>query len=566
MFSRFRILFGDNRRRRTQPSHGTRRRWGVSEMVVETLEARALMTVDILPHAVVTAQVASLDEPLQIMTSVSNTGTSASGDYTVQFHLSLDEMLDGNDRLIGESTRASLANAASDAWTESISLPDNLPQGSFFVIATTVLDPAVSELDQTNNQFVASEPTKFLKGIPRSRCDSLGREGTPLIAGVNCRVMQIDGYPRVYNVYVPNGILDSNERVPMVTMHHGGSGNGGQFLNISGWREKAEANGFISVFPTSVMYCVTAAPCESGRLSGWTTRWNSYLLTDDPNINLAHRPPMMTEDAAWPPDDVRFVAQIFDDVQSLAPIDDTRIYASGFSNGAGFTNRLMFDLSDRIAAIATVGGGLNHAAEEGLAPVETIPMYTVLGGADPKVLGRFGLEPDEEVPLESPEIMALIGSDFYSDRLDALQLQYDPNDVQPDRIEQTEISTLMIWETRELGNDTDSSFRHAVWAGLTHHYPFQPSADKNPHGFVAVDRFWEFFELHSKSTSDPVVGDVNHDGVFDSADMVLVFAAGEYHDALSNNSEFDTGDWNGDGDFDSSDIVYAFANSEYQRR
>ena len=54
------------------------------------------------------------------------------------------------------------------------------------------------------------------------------------------------------------------------------------------------------------------------------------------------------------------------------------------------------------------------------------------------------------------------------------------------------------------------------------------------------------------------VGDVNGDGIFGSADLVEILAAGQYEDDLPSNSTFETGDFNGDGEFDSSDLVYAF--------
>lgn len=59
------------------------------------------------------------------------------------------------------------------------------------------------------------------------------------------------------------------------------------------------------------------------------------------------------------------------------------------------------------------------------------------------------------------------------------------------------------------------------------------------------------------------IGDANGDNVFDSSDLVLVFQAGEYEDAIRRNSIFSTGDWNGDGDFDSSDLVIAFQEGAY---
>jgi hypothetical protein len=61
----------------------------------------------------------------------------------------------------------------------------------------------------------------------------------------------------------------------------------------------------------------------------------------------------------------------------------------------------------------------------------------------------------------------------------------------------------------------------------------------------------------------PVAGDSNGDGIFNSADLVLVFQAGEYEDDIPNNSTFEEGDWDGDGEFDSTDLVFAFQQGTY---
>jgi len=65
------------------------------------------------------------------------------------------------------------------------------------------------------------------------------------------------------------------------------------------------------------------------------------------------------------------------------------------------------------------------------------------------------------------------------------------------------------------------------------------------------------------STSTPVVGDSNRDGIFDTADIVLAFQAGEYEDAISGNSTWEEGDWDGDGDFTTADLVFAFQSGNY---
>lgn len=56
-----------------------------------------------------------------------------------------------------------------------------------------------------------------------------------------------------------------------------------------------------------------------------------------------------------------------------------------------------------------------------------------------------------------------------------------------------------------------------------------------------------------------IPGDSNHDGVFDSNDIIQVLRHGEFEDGIPGNSTFEEGDWNGDGDFDVSDLVYALS-------
>jgi hypothetical protein len=58
-------------------------------------------------------------------------------------------------------------------------------------------------------------------------------------------------------------------------------------------------------------------------------------------------------------------------------------------------------------------------------------------------------------------------------------------------------------------------------------------------------------------------GDANRDGIFDSADLVLVMQAGEFEDSALGNSSWAEGDWDGDGDFTTRDLIRAFAENTY---
>jgi hypothetical protein len=59
-------------------------------------------------------------------------------------------------------------------------------------------------------------------------------------------------------------------------------------------------------------------------------------------------------------------------------------------------------------------------------------------------------------------------------------------------------------------------------------------------------------------------GDANLDGRFDSRDLITIFQAGEYEDAMPGNSGWQAGDWNCDGEFTSADLVAALADGGYE--
>ena len=92
-------------------------------------------------------------------------------------------------------------------------------------------------------------------------------------------------------------------------------------------------------------------------------------------------------------------------------------------------------------------------------------------------------------------------------------------------------------------------------AGSTYHIALSGFGSAAGNAFLP-----HFFE----PTPDFIPGDSNHDGRFDSSDLVVVFAAAEYEDDIVGNSTFEEGDWNGDGDFTTAELVFAFAARTYR--
>ncbi len=79
------------------------------------------------------------------------------------------------------------------------------------------------------------------------------------------------------------------------------------------------------------------------------------------------------------PDDVKFTARLLDDLATVANIDAKRVYATGISNGGMMCHRLAAEMSDRIAAIASISGTI---AIERVEPRRPVPVLHFHGTAD----------------------------------------------------------------------------------------------------------------------------------------------------------------------------------------
>jgi polyhydroxybutyrate depolymerase len=317
--------------------------------------------------------------------------------------------------------------------------------------------------------------TKGSRAAAPDACVTSGPAGTAYRPGVNCRVVDVDGFPRRYIVYIPRTRPVTGSRAPVVFMFHGSSGNGQKFLRISGWREQADATGLVAVFPTGLRYRVL----ESGRLS---TKWNDDDLASQ--VDLDEKPRGYPEDAPWPANDVGFVDAIGHDLDAQLPIDRHRIYASGFSNGANFTARLAMERSTVFAAAAFSAGslGVQHA------PARPIPMYMTVGTLDDRVLEQTGPPPLSQLPLNPIELLSVpVVEATLTRHLASLGL--DPGDFGTTTQAH---STSFRWPARGTGQD-GALMRFAALEGLRHNYP---NDRNNPFGFEAAPEFWDFFAAH----------------------------------------------------------------------
>lgn len=146
-----------------------------------------------------------------------------------------------------------------------------------------------------------------------------------------------EGVNREYIQYVP-AIYDGSVPVPVVFVFHG-LGDSMEGMYTVGMNFVADTANFIVIVPQAL----------TDPLAG--TAWNSLA-----GIAGVYFP---NEDV----DDVGFVMAMIDSLGASFNVDMSRIYATGFSMGGFFTNRLACERPEVFAAVAsvagTVGGGLD---------------------------------------------------------------------------------------------------------------------------------------------------------------------------------------------------------------
>jgi polyhydroxybutyrate depolymerase len=172
---------------------------------------------------------------------------------------------------------------------------------------------------------------------------------TPPGRSVNETILS-GGLTRNYLLHVPSG-YQTHSSAALVLNFHGHGSNAMQQERRSGMSLLADQQGFIAVYPQGVVG-------PDGR-TGWVTG-----APERPQVN-----------------DVLFVSDLLNHLQSVLCIDPLRIYATGFSNGGGMTNVLACILAGRFAAFAPVSGAYPPYSG-GCHPVRPVPLLEFHGTAD----------------------------------------------------------------------------------------------------------------------------------------------------------------------------------------
>ena len=181
--------------------------------------------------------------------------------------------------------------------------------------------------------------------------------------------ISVQGTTRTYLQHLPPS-LKLGHPVPLVLMFHGGDGRAAPMAKFTGFDSLADAKGFIVVYP-----------------DGLDRHWN-----DGRGLSKA--------------DDVGFVRALIDELVRQHLADPKRVYATGISNGGFFSNRLACELSDKIAAIASIAATMPEVLMPVCKPSRPVSVMYMQGTKDPLVPingGTIGPQHGTAVSLQQAE-------------------------------------------------------------------------------------------------------------------------------------------------------------------
>ena len=280
--------------------------------------------------------------------------------------------------------------------------------------------------------------------------------------GRNDYDMELGDTLRNFVLHIPDSYT-GDQKVPLVMMLHGSSGSGSKFYNISGWVEKADKENFIVVFPTGLEYPIVE---NNGRKS---TKWSSDGLVYD----IPEGYPIY--------DDIPFIREIVELLNSNLKIDEKRMYICGFSNGGGFVkSRAVDELNDIFAAAATAGGlGI---AQPQIINGRLMSLYNISGTRDSKIIIHSGER--EEVPIEGE---ALMNHEVYSQQV--------INTIQTLKLSDTytEMPSPPKYNLLHFDDDLsgqENEFILMLVNDMGHNFP---NGKNNPQGVIGVDHIWPWF-------------------------------------------------------------------------
>ncbi|HMM81151.1 MAG TPA: PHB depolymerase family esterase [Pyrinomonadaceae bacterium] len=276
------------------------------------------------------------------------------------------------------------------------------------------------------------------------------------------REIDVNGVKRSYILHLPSGYKKGSS-LPLVIAFHGGGGNAQNMVRMSGFSEKADKENFVVAYPNG-----------AGRMGNALLTFNAVgccAFTMRNNV-----------------DDAAFISKLIDSLVAEYGVDRSRVYLTGFSNGAMISSYLAAKLSDKIAAAAPVSGSIFASSPR---PAGKVAILLIHGTSDTAVpydggmSQRAQIEPAQSEPYKSVKD----GAAYWSKNSGCRSV--------PEKSVKGNITT-----EKYVGCAPQSDVEVILIKGGLHAWPGgnkgRDEADEPSKDLNATDVIWDFFKQHHK--------------------------------------------------------------------
>ena len=174
---------------------------------------------------------------------------------------------------------------------------------------------------------------------------------TEIQYGLSEHVVKFQGIERDFIMYIPEE-YNHDSPSPLMFVFHGFGGSNNMIMYYSDFNSISERENFIVVYP------------QGSSLWG-SSHWNVGGFTNGSDV-----------------DDVAYVDFLIELISQQYNVNSDRLYATGMSNGGFFSFLLACQLSEKIAAIASVTGSMTTDTFENCDPLKEVPIMQIHGTDD----------------------------------------------------------------------------------------------------------------------------------------------------------------------------------------
>ncbi|MBP9102716.1 MAG: hypothetical protein KBF82_02540 [Chitinophagaceae bacterium] len=304
-----------------------------------------------------------------------------------------------------------------------------------------------------------------LKASSQFKCHNQFRITNPKLKNI---LINSNGIERSFLVYIPAG-YKAGRQGKVVFMFHGASQDGMKMFNKTEWSQKADTEKFLVIFPNSLCYFSLDDQAVK-------SRWNDGNLKLKKHVTAA-------DDVLFFNDMVQWVNRYRDSLAKFETTPNpTKIFISGFSNGAFFCSKLMMEAADKITAAGVVSTFM--PATTITQPAQPVPSIIIYGTNDQHLLDTLHINAPQfpSTPnsfVATPLFNQLITWHLQRNQLNSTFTQQATNS-----------KYKLIYNQPNNGQANNRKyFEIQVYRGLTHIYPVNNTVN-------ATDIFNQFFNSY----------------------------------------------------------------------